>query len=135
MGGGGRGIGIEGERPRCARCLREVDRLERSLCRRTGTITITAFCHGETESVDITTEDMHHAALHGSQADVCAMNGIGSFRFTVAFSRTRKAERRKAVPREPWDPLITRAPLASFHEMGGSREPARAFLPKAIRKR
>lgn len=71
------------ELPRCARCLRPVDRVVVSLDPHTGTRTYTAFCHGARESVDVTEEDQIHMQPDASGA---------AFRFTVAFSRTRKAE-------------------------------------------
>lgn len=70
-----------GTLPRCARCLREVEHLERSTDHRSGDETYTAVCHGERESVTVT-----RAELLGFGARLTGMA------FTVAFSKSRAAE-------------------------------------------
>ena len=117
------------DKPRCARCLRPVDRVEHSRDGLTEALTITVFCHGAIESVTLTDDD-----LLAAKKD--------SFRFTVAFSHTRAAEQSVAdgaarrrrfadllksgrvVFHRDWHPYDR----ASVHETGTTRMPPRPFI-------
>jgi hypothetical protein len=68
-----------GTLPRCARCLRSVDRLDFEVEPRTLDHVYVAHCHGESESVRISYIELMRIAR-------------GGMAFTVAFSKTRAAE-------------------------------------------
>lgn len=80
-------VGTNDERPHCGRCLRPVDGITMR-GHGDGQWTLTAHCHGERESVDVSSADLRAIA---------ATNGQGKrVRFGVAFEHWRTSSHYRA---------------------------------------